>query len=303
MIRPVDKEASQTFYALTKHPLKNNRVILNSEKEMLLKLTPDDITFDLMVELFSDRRNGDKIIKAKFKPNDIMKLEKKDYFAKSDIETTVGRFILNIFMIEKLGFSDITGYVNEELTGSNYKKYLEDILTVSLREDVITVQQMKDYLNYRDWMGFQCNALLTSSFTPNVLKIPKEVKKLKSELLKAHKKELEDGDQITAEAIEKQLISKTMEVLGDDVGLDVFVSGARGSVGNNLKNIILMRGAVVNPLTGKYDIITNSLMDGMEKKDIPANGNAIVMGAYPKAVKNKFVLAALKPRELMGRRL
>lgn len=284
MIRPVDKEASQTFYALTKNPGKNSRRILSAEKEMLLNLKSEDITFDLLVNLFSDRREGEKIKKSKFKPNDIMVLEKKDYFNKSDIETTVGRFILNKFMIEKLDFTDITGYVNEELTNSNYKKYVEDLITVALREDRVTVQQMKDYLNYRDWIGFQVNALLTTSFTPEVLKMPKEVKKLKTELLKKYKKELEDGDQVTAEMIEKQLIDKSMEVLGDNVGLDVFVSGARGSVSNNYKNIVLMRGAVANPTTGKYDIVQNSLMEGMSKKDIPANGNAITLGSYPKAV-------------------
>lgn len=303
MIRPVGHEPSLMFFSLTKNPGKNSRRILSTEKEMLLNLKSEDITFDLLVDFFSDCRNGDKIKKSKFKPNDIMTLNKKDYFNKTDIETTVGRFILNKYLIEKLGFTEITGYVNEELTDSKYHKCIEDVITVALREDRITIQQMKDYINYRDWLGFQGTALITPSFTPNVLKMPKEVKKLKTELLKTHKKELENGDQITSEMIENKLIDKMMEVLDDDIGLDVFVSGARGSVGNNLKNIVLMRGAVANPTTGKYDIVQNSLMEGMSKKDIPANGNAITLGSYPKAVKNKFVLAALKPRELMGRRL
>ena len=284
MIRPVGNEASQTFYALTKNPGKHNRKIVNTEKEFLLNLTPDDITFDLLIDLFADRRNGDKVKQSKFKPNDIMVLEKRDYFNKSDIETTVGRFILNKFLIEKLGFIEVTGYVNEELTSSSYDKCIESLITIALREDKITTNQMKEYVDYRDWLGFQCNALITTSFTPDVLKIPKEVKALKSELLKKYKTELENGDQRIAEEIEKTLVAKTMEVLKDDNGLDVFVSGARGSVKNNLKNIILMRGATLNPNTGKYDIVTTSLMDGMEKKDIPSSGNAIVMGAYPKAV-------------------
>ena len=44
-----------------------------------------------------------------------------------------------------------------------------------------------------------------------------------------------------------------------------------------------MRGAVLNPITKKYDIVTSSLMDGMEKNEIPANANSVVLGAYPKA--------------------
>ena len=66
--------------------------------------------------------------------------------------------------------------------------------------------------------------------------------------------------------------------------MDLYNSGARGSVSNHLKNILLTRGAVMNPVTGKYDIIENSLMDGLQKKDIPTHSNVIVTGSYPKAV-------------------
>jgi hypothetical protein len=66
--------------------------------------------------------------------------------------------------------------------------------------------------------------------------------------------------------------------------MDLYNSGARGSVDNHLKNIMLTRGAIKNPNTKKYEIIENSLMDGLAKKDIPTHANMIVSGAYPKAV-------------------
>ena len=47
---------------------------------------------------------------------------------------------------------------------------------------------------------------------------------------------------------------------------------------------MLTRGAIQNPVTKKYDIIENSLMDGLAKKDLPTHSNMIVSGAYPKAV-------------------
>ena len=40
----------------------------------------------------------------------------------------------------------------------------------------------------------------------------------------------------------------------------------------------------MNPITGKYDIVESSLMDGMKKNEIPSNSNSVVMGAFPKAV-------------------
>ena len=96
---------------------------------------------------------------------------------------------------------------------------------------------------------------------------------------------IKNGDARVIEDIEQQLIKKTKEALKDDIGMDLYNSGARGSVNNHLKNMMLTRGAVQNPVTKEYDIIENSLMDGLAKKDIPAHSNMITSGAYPKAVK------------------
>ena len=107
---------------------------------------------------------------------------------------------------------------------------------------------------------------------------------MKKELIEKNKAAIANGDNRVIENIEKELIKATQKELADDVGMDLFNSGARGSVGNHLKNILLCRGAVANPVTGKYDIIENSLLDGLEKKDLTPHSNTIVTGSYPKAV-------------------
>ena len=144
----------------------------------------------------------------------------------------------------------------------------------------------------------QLHAVICTSFTPKTLIKPKEVDDLHKELLKKYKKELDNNDEKVSEIIEKALIAKTKEVLKDDVGMDLYLSGARGSIDNNYKNINLTRGAVKNLQTGGYDVVKGSLMDGLDKKDIPAHSNAILLGAYPKAVKIISLIivpAALKP--------
>ena len=87
-----------------------------------------------------------------------------------------------------------------------------------------------------------------------------------------------------SEKIEKALVNKTKEVMKDDVGMDLYISGARGSIGNNYKNMYLYRGAVKNQLTGKYDIITDAYTDGLAKKDVASHSNTIIAGAFPKGV-------------------
>ena len=69
--------------------------------------------------------------------------------------------------------------------------------------------------------------------------------------------------------------------LAGDPGLDLYDSEARGNFGN-YKNMNIFKGATMNNMTGKYEIVRSSFMDGIQKKDIPSFGTAVVSGAYPK---------------------
>ena len=143
---------------------------------------------------------------------------------------------------------------------------------------------MIEYINLRDWFTLQLHGVITTSFTIGVLRTPPEIKKMKKQLFDENREAINNGDNRVVEEIEKKLIKETQNILKDDIGMDLYNSGARGSVGNHLKNILISRGAIANPVTGKYDIIENSLLDGIEKKDITPHSNTIVTGAYPKSV-------------------
>ena len=281
-IRKLENESIQTLYSLTKNPTEKNRMITQEEKNELLKLKPSDFTYERLIDMFADLKepNSFKVKKAKFLPNDKMTLKSNEYFQNGSIETTVGRFVYNKIMVEGLGFQRINGYINDEIT-DGYNNKIESAISGCLLRDVITVKQMNRYVDTRDWFTLQLHTAITSSFTPKTIKIPPKVEALKKQLLKQYKTELENGDEKVSEMIEKKLIEAIKEEYKDDVGLDLYISGARGSVKNNLKNITLMKGAVKNDITGKYDIITNSLMDGLAKKDIPSSANSILAGAYP----------------------
>ena len=47
---------------------------------------------------------------------------------------------------------------------------------------------------------------------------------------------------------------------------------------------MLYKGATMNNITGEYEIVRSSFMDGITKQDIPSFGTSVVSGAYPKAV-------------------
>ena len=292
-IRKIGKEALQTFYVLTKQPTESDRTLSNEDVKFFTSLDPKDITFSKMVSWFgntvsiSDNDKNKERGKSKYNPTDKFTITQKDYpkllKAGETLTTTLGSLIFNKILVEGLGFEKIFGYQNQTMFAKVYGKF-DATVAEALKNDEITVNDMYKYVDTRDWFGLQMHGVVTTSFTDGVLRLPPEIKKLKKELYKKYEAEIKAGDERVMAVIEQTLLKATKEALKDDIGMDLYNSGARGSVDNHLKNIMLTRGAVKNTVTGKYDIIYHSLMDGLEKKDIPAHSNMILAGAYPKSV-------------------
>ena len=261
--------------------------IRDVDKKYLLSLTPEDLTFDTLVSIFGDTvQAGQDIAKeshSKFNPTDTMTLLPSEYFVDKPTKTTVGRFIYNKYLIERMHFENITGYLNEPITDSQNSKN-ESLLSKALIEDKITIQDFVKYIDYRDTLGLQLHSVITTSFTPNTITSLPEVTKRRKELFDKYDKELKNGDIIIAEKIEKELVSQAREILKGDPGMDLYNSEARGNFGN-YKNMNIFKGATMNNQTGKFDIVRSSFMDGISKDDIPSFGSSVVAGAYPKAVK------------------
>lgn len=287
LIRKVELEVIQTFYNMTKNTSPKFRTISAAEKVELLGLAPEEITFEMLVQFFGVIKDPRYLNKdtRRFNPEDKMTLAPGEWFKKNKtpIETTVGRYLFNKILLGRPGFQDVIPYVNDELTEDYFFKKVEGAIANALLHDKIVVEQMYEYVDTRDWLGMQLHALITPSFTPETFKINPEVQKLKDELFEKHKDAIEAGDTLVVADIEKQLIAKTKEVLKGDPGMDLYNSGARGSISNNYKNMFIMRGSVYNRAKKKYEIVKNSLADTLAIKDIPVSSNTILEGAYPKA--------------------
>lgn len=285
-IRVTGNEGIQTLYTLTKNPKDTDKILSTSDAFKFIQMKPEDITFEFLIDTFGntvDITNGINTneTKSKYNTTDIIDIRVPYNGFKG--KTTLGRLMYNKIILEQSGLSDLFGYINYEINdGAN--SAIEQKIANYTKEDKITVDQLYNYIDYRDWLGLQLHAVITTSFTPRILKRPPEVTKLKNELIKKYKKEIEDGDPNIASLIDNELVKKTQEVLDDDIGMDLYKSGARGSMGNNFKNMYLFRGAVMNRSTGKYEILENALLDGLDKKNVSVHSNTILEGAYPKAV-------------------
>lgn len=287
-IRIIESEAVQTFFTLTKDPKNDAKDVPAEVVEDLLNCPQSELTFEKLVSLFamtsntSISDNKTNRIPPRFKCYDKLTIPKGRFGNDNPIQSTIGRLIFNRILYESSGIIEKNGYVNKLCNAGAFKD-IEAKITNLLKSGDITAEQFTTYVNSRDWLGLQLHVVITTSYSPEVLRTPKEVVALKKQLIKKYDKELKEGNCEVSEMIEDALVKKTVEALGDDYGLDLFISGARGSLGNNYKNTNLWRGAVKNHATGKYDIIENSLMEGLDKNMIPAHCNSCVTGAYSKS--------------------
>ena len=261
------------------------RRISEEDKKYLLSLTPEDITYELGMQLFADhvKKVDGKVVeeKSRFEPTDYFNLKAGEYFNKTDIETTVGSFIFNKFIIEPR-FSKFIDYVNYEITDGGLGK-LEGDLSQLLLTDTITTDDFADYLNRIQWLGMEFHEPLAASFTMRGLKPLDSVVKRREELIKENQEALDKGDITVMSKIEKELVQMAEKEIGDDPSMDLYYSGARGSISNNYKQLSIVKGPVFNKTIGKYQFIQNSFFEGLRKEDIAAAATNVINGQYPKS--------------------
>ena len=271
------------------------RIISAQEKQELLAIKREDYFNDMgqinlqqFIDLFGSKTitnpNGTQTIqKPKFEPTDEFTLKSGEYpDIKGDLRTTVGQYVYNIILFGG-GLYKVVGYVNRTMNSSKVGA-LEAELSAALLDGRINSKEYIWYLDKFQELSLGCHHIISSSFTMRGLKPIPQVIKHRDKLLKENEEAIKNGDGMVVANIEKVLVKEAEEILKDEPSLSLYRSGARGSMGNNYKNISIMRGPVKNPITGKFDTVETSLLEGISKQAIPAMGNGVVGGAYPKAV-------------------
>ena len=256
-------------------------------KDTLLNIQEKDITSSFIYDLFGEY-NG----VSRCHPYDILVVPPNSYGPtnkknKNSFTTTVGIWIFNKWFIENELF-DLFHYINKNVDND----LLEDInqqLSFALMEDRITVQVLKNYLMKTQFI-MQFVTILAPNFSEAMLTISTIVDKKKEELVNKHKKELDAGDTLIADQIEKELLKYAQDQLGDDPAWDLFNSGARGSIRNNFKNMFIWRGVTRNPdpdSKNEYKVATSNYMDGIKPEEYALYSNSGIEGAYSRGKKTE----------------
>lgn len=254
----------------------------------LLSLKSKDITASYIYDLFGEFNGVTKCY-----PYDILNIPANAYGPeghknKNSFVTTAGIWVMNKWLFEESGLFNLFHYINENFTSDTLDGINKE-LSFALMEDRISVQDMKDYL-MKTQLVMQFCTVFSPNYTEATITLSKIIEKKKDKLIKENKEALEMGDTLTADKIEKELINYAMEVLGDDPFLDTFLSGARGNIKNNFKNMFIWKGATRNPdpnAKNPFMIATSNYMDGIKPEEYSLYCNSGIEGAYSRGKKTE----------------
>lgn len=278
--------------------------------DKILQTPLDQINKTFIEGLFANYHDKEtnEFKEAPCKSTDKIELTQAQYkWVDTKITTNIGRLIFNRYCLESTEIIDLTGYWNQEIDEKGLNKINKIVNNLCINNKIST-KTLGAFIDARDNLGFFCSAFLSVAMSATLLRPMHDVNQRKKELFEQHRDVLKNGSAVeqvmTANKIEKELMGMVRENLKNDYGYDLYASGD-GNLNNNYKTINVMRGAVFNEITKKYDVVEASLMDGITQQDIPAFANSVVAAAYPSAVgtaeagyMSKQLLAVLQSEHL-----
>ena len=304
----VSKEIFNSMFELTKNG-SNPKEVKPIDVDRLLNIVPDDISLSYLTELLADTvdctvKNVGGKRKSRYNTWDKLTVPAKYFYEdQPEIETTIGRFLFNKFILAGSGIIGHTKYMNDVVNGGKLKD-IDMLIGRLYMEDNIDRAQFNSYLDHRDTLGYWLNGMLAHTISEKMAKPLPQIEKKKAELCKKYEKEIAEHNIDVMTKIADELVAYAKEILKDDPGMDLYTSGDL-DFNNNYKNNSIIKGAVKNEITGEFDFIDTSFMNGIKVKDIPAHSNSILASQYPASISTadsgytgKKLLALLQMMEI-----
>ena len=227
-------------------------------KEKILKIDVNDISKSFIEELFASYHDKEtnQFKQANFVPTEEITLTNSEYkWVKDKVETTTGMLLFNRYVLERPNIIEHLGYWNDPMDKDGLESLSAEVNNLAILNK-ITIQQLGEYIDSRDRLGFWCAAFLSVSISPALIRPMDNVDKRKAELFEQYKEDINSNNPVTqtmaVNKIEKELMGMVRQNLKNDPGYDLYRSGD-GNLDNNYKTINVMRGSVFNEMSKKYD--------------------------------------------------
>lgn len=254
--------------------------------EFLLNITEEEGTkLSFIMETF-----GDFDGKVRFNTYDTFTVPKGAYGPegkknKESFLTTVGIWVFNKVFIENELF-DLYGYINQSVDKKMVGKITEKI-GYAILEEKLPLSALKSFImKTQKFMPYV--SVLANGYSMKLLTITQVISKAKKDLVKKYRKELDAKDPDAVLKIQDELLKLAKETLKDDIALDTYNSGARGSFNNDFKNMFIMKGITKNPDPTKgYNIIMSNYIEGIAKEEYADFANSLAEGPYSRSNKTE----------------
>lgn len=253
------------------------------------------VTRTLLSKLFSNKseKTADgkyKITPAKYRVTDYFDLPKDFLINQPNPQpnTTIGSYLFNAFILCNAFENGKIAYYDKPLDKDNYESF-HNGLANGIMQGIISVDEYGKYASMTVWLSY-----FTELFMPGVslnFIVPnKEILDYKKQLLKENEDLLKNNKRFTMdqvakfeENVEEPLKKKAKEVLKDDYTMRVYQL-SKPSFGNNYKNSNVINGPLIDPVTGKYKINTNSYTEGISRNAFDVLANKAMTSSYSRAV-------------------
>ena len=204
-----------------------------------------------------------------------------------EILTTAGLYVFNMFCIAS-AFKHKIPYINHEMNAKALEGFNNELASLLLDNKIQIKGEIEVFQNNITFISY-----LTELFMPGIsielLEELPEVKKMKKELVKRYKKEIDAGDAaFYADNVEKPLLAEAKKILSTDESWDIYSIGKKPTFDNNYKSNVVSIGPIRNPITESYDIISNSYDNGVELDKYAAYCNQLISGTYDRSVKTQY---------------
>lgn len=198
--------------------------------------------------------------------------------ATEDLITGYSTLIFNLFFYH--AFGDAIPYHNERFSG----KQIDTVVAKALREDKITPKQLRLFSRCMSMSTVLCHAAVPSATKKGIMPIP-GFKDYKVKLLKEYGDRL--SDPVVLAEFEKKCLDFAKEWLEGDKIHEFRLKSKAFDV--SMKRVHLVFGGEPTPDNpAKFDVSTESLLEGWDIESMPLYANSLRMGSY-----NRGALTAL----------
>lgn len=193
--------------------------------------------------------------------------------------TSVGRFLVNIAILQYPFDFNVFPYVNKHLSPSK----IENLVKTELLAGKITVPEFEKFWDYLYFIGHLAD-LVVPSMTVKSLMTSDKVPEIKRKFIEENKDKM--NDPLVIQKLEDALIKADKEYLGDDPSTVFFDGLGSKAYGLHRKKLFLTVGGIpaFSGDTSKMDFIPNSLSEGWIPEKLPSIASEIRKGSYSRGV-------------------